>query len=79
MSTVANAAAEARAAPGSEDILGEARRVLRMEAEAVAALGGRLGEGFLRAVDLISSRGTGWWFCRAWGSPGSSPGRWPPP
>lgn len=56
MSTVANAAAEARAVTGGEEILDEARRVLRMEAEAVGALGPRLGDSFLRAVDLIRSR-----------------------
>ncbi|MXX35570.1 MAG: KpsF/GutQ family sugar-phosphate isomerase [Gemmatimonadetes bacterium] len=56
MSTVANAPAEARPVAGSGTILEEARRVLRMEAEAVAALGPRLGDGFLRAVDLICSR-----------------------
>ncbi len=56
MSTVANAAAEVRPVAGSEKVLAEARRVIRMEAEAVAGLGPRLGEGFLRAVDLITSR-----------------------
>lgn len=56
MSTVVSVTAEARPRAASEGILEEARRVLRMEAEAVAAMGPRLGEGFLRAVDLISSR-----------------------
>ncbi len=56
MNTVASAAAEVQPVAGSEKVLGEARRVLRMEAEAVAALGPRLGDGFLRAVDLICSR-----------------------
>ena len=53
MTTVANAVAEAPPVAGDGTILDEARRVLRMEAEAVAALGPRLGDGFLRAVDLI--------------------------
>lgn len=55
MSTVANAAADAPPATDSRGILDEARRVLRMEAEAVAGLGERLGDGFLQAVELISS------------------------
>lgn len=36
-----------------EALLAEGRRVLRLEAEAVAALAGRLGGSFLRAVDLV--------------------------
>ena len=56
MSTVASAAAEAPPQSGRERILEEARRVLRMEAEAVASLGARLGDGFLDAVELVSSR-----------------------
>ncbi len=55
MSTVANAAADAPPAADSGEVLAEARRVFRMEAEAVAALGERLGDGFVRAVELISA------------------------
>ena len=36
-----------------EALLAEGRRVLALEAEAVAALAERLGESFLRAVDLV--------------------------
>ena len=39
------------------DLLEEGRRVLRLEAGAVEALAGRLGDGFLRAVDLIFASG----------------------
>lgn len=55
MSTVANAPAEAPPAAGGAEILDEARRVLRMEAEAVAGLEARLGDDFVRAVELISA------------------------
>ena len=55
MSTVANVAAESAPVTGDRKVLDEARRVLRMEAAAVAALESRLGDGFLRAVDMISS------------------------
>ena len=54
MSTVANVAADAPPAAGGQDVLAEARRVLRMEAEAVAGVGERLGESVVRAVELIS-------------------------
>jgi arabinose-5-phosphate isomerase len=36
-----------------EEVLAEARRVLQLEARAVEALGDRLGEGFVRAVEAI--------------------------
>ena len=39
------------------DLLEEGRRVLRLEAGAVEALASRLGDGFLRAVDLIFASG----------------------
>ena len=39
--------------PLDEALLAEGRRVLRLEAEAVGELAGRLGESFLRAVDLV--------------------------
>lgn len=39
--------------PGTSDALEDARRVLRIEAEAVAALADGLGDGFARAFDLI--------------------------
>ena len=55
MNTVADAAADAPAAAGRREVLAEARRVLRMEAEAVAGLGARLGDGFVRAVELVCS------------------------
>ena len=55
MSTVANAAADAPPVTRGREILAEARRVLRMEADAVAEIGERLGEGFVRAVELISA------------------------
>ena len=51
MSTVASAEADAALHP----ILAEGRRVLRTEAEAVASLAGRLGAGFVRAVELVAS------------------------
>lgn len=58
-STVANAAAESGAppppGPSPSRALEEGRRVLRMEAEAVAALVGRLGDEFLRSVELVAS------------------------
>ena len=54
MSTVASVAAEAPPRTDREAVVGEGRRVLRMEAEAVAALADRLGAGFARAVDLIA-------------------------
>lgn len=62
-STAATATAEPHAArsepsppptPASR-ALEEGRRVLRTEAEAVAALADRLGDGFLRAVELVAS------------------------
>ena len=40
-----------------DQILAEARTVLRLEAEAIAALSDRLGEEFARAVDLVVASG----------------------
>ena len=54
MSIVASAAAEAPSGMGRSDILREGKRVLRIEGAAVAALADRLGEGFLRAVELVA-------------------------
>lgn len=54
MSIVASAAAEAPSGMGRSDILREGRRVLRIEGAAVAALADRLGEDFLRAVELVA-------------------------
>lgn len=57
-STVANAAADPGAPPprpAPSRALEEGRRVLRMEAEAVAALVGRLDDQFLRSVELVAS------------------------
>ena len=51
MSTVASAGAEAALRP----VLAEGRRVLRIEAEAVASLAERLDAGFARAVELLAS------------------------
>lgn len=39
--------------PSSDDVLEDARRVLRMEAEAVAALAERIGEPFAAAVETV--------------------------
>lgn len=55
MSTVASVVAEAAPETGRTGILREGRRVLRTEAEAVAALADRLGDEFVRAVDVIVS------------------------
>lgn len=41
------------------ELLDEGRRVLRLEAEAVAGLAARLGEDFVRAVTLVFARGGG--------------------
>ena len=51
MSTVASAGAKTAPHP----VLAEGRRVLRMEAEAVASLAARLDAGFARAVELVAS------------------------
>ncbi len=55
MSIVSIAAAEAPPETGRTAILREGLRVLRTEAEAVAALADRLGDEFVRAVDVIVS------------------------
>lgn len=57
-STAATATAEPLApppGPAPSRALAEGRRVLRAEADAVAALAGRLGDEFLRAVGLVAS------------------------
>ena len=58
-SIAASAAAEPRSnaapGPGSSPVLEEGRRVLRLEAAAVGALADRLGDPFLRAVELVAS------------------------
>ncbi len=55
MSTVASAAVEAPPGAGRPELLREARRVLRMEGAAVAALADRLGDDFVRAVELVAT------------------------
>lgn len=68
MGTVASAAADGVAGAGAKaggkdaparlrdrGLLEEGRRVLRLEAEAVAGLAERLGDGFVRAADLIAA------------------------
>lgn len=55
MSTVASAVAEAPPGADGTAIVREGRRVLRMEADAVARLADRLGEQFARAVDLMAN------------------------
>lgn len=55
MSTVASAAVEALPGAGRSELLREAGRVLRMEGAAVAALADRLGDDFVRAVQLVAS------------------------
>ena len=58
MSTVTSVAADAVPVAGRSAVLDEGRRVLRLEASAVASLAERLGDGFIHAVDLLSaSRG----------------------
>ena len=55
MSTVASAVADAPPRADRSAIVREGRRVLRSEAEAVAALADRLGDQFARAVDLLAT------------------------
>ena len=55
MSTVASAVAEGPPRADRAAIVREGRRVLRMEAEAVAALADRLGDRFARAVDVMAT------------------------
>ena len=55
MSTVASAAVEAPPGAGRSELLREAGRVLRMEGAAVAALADRLGDDFVRAVELVAT------------------------